>query len=107
MKVQAPPAPNLWVCLRCGAWAPCIKGTIRPSGRLCNDELRRAKRAAHDIFDPIWRSGAMTRTEAYALLAAMMGLSAADCHFRLFDAARTAEAARCAALIRDTLPAPL
>lgn len=42
--------------------------------------------AAHDAFDPIWQSGKMTRTAAYAWLAEQMGVSFDDCHMEKFSA---------------------
>lgn len=35
---------------------------------------KRARRSAHEAFDPIWMSGTMTRSEAYRWLAKQMRL---------------------------------
>lgn len=40
---------------------------------------------AHDLFDPIWKSGKVKRSTAYRHLAFSMGLSRKECHFRLMD----------------------
>jgi hypothetical protein len=54
-------------------------------GRLANAELRRLKQAAHAAFDPIWKAGNMTRTEAYSWLSGVLGISPANCHIGMFD----------------------
>ena len=88
-----------WQCAPCDAYVGCHKngatflvnkrqvrsdGTI-PLGRLANAELRKAKSAAHAAFDPLWRSGQMTRRGAYAWLAGAIGISADDCHIGMMD----------------------
>lgn len=40
----------------CDAYVGVHKGTKRAKGRLANPELRRAKVAAHEAFDPIWKA---------------------------------------------------
>lgn len=49
-------------------------------GRIANAETRRLKVNAHTAFDPIWKTGYMTRTEAYGWLRQVTGLSAKECH---------------------------
>jgi hypothetical protein len=78
-------AKVFWACLPCGAWVGCYPGGDKPLGRLANKELRQAKVRAHEAFDPLWRSGELTRTDAYAWLAEQLGLSAVDCHIGMFD----------------------
>lgn len=41
--------------------------------------------AAHEAFDPIWRSGAMSRSRAYQWLADRLGIDREDCHMLNFD----------------------
>ena len=69
-----------WACLPCGAWAGCHPRTEKRMGRLANAETRRLKMAAHAAFDPLWKSGRMSRTKAYAWLREKLGLSERDCH---------------------------
>jgi hypothetical protein len=40
---------------------------------------------AHDAFDPLWRTGKMSRNAAYRWLANELGLSREECHISLFD----------------------
>jgi hypothetical protein len=89
-----------WQCAPCDAYVGCHKkgvtflmnkrqvrsdGTI-PLGRLANAQLRKAKSAAHAAFDPLWKSGRMTRREAYAWLATTLGISSDNCHIGMMDA---------------------
>lgn len=83
---------HFWACWPCGAWVGCHTGTITPLGRLADRELRAAKQAAHRAFDPIWKSGALSRTRAYAWLAGRMGLTRKECHIAFFDLDHTKRA---------------
>jgi hypothetical protein len=57
----------------------------RPLGYLANAETRRARMTAHAAFDPLWKSGRMTRTQAYEELARAMGIRQEDCHIGMFN----------------------
>lgn len=59
-------------------------GTV-PLGRMANASLRRLKQKAHAAFDPLWRSGDMTRAEAYSWLARHLGVSENNCHIGMMD----------------------
>lgn len=73
-------------CLPCQAWVGCHKdGT--PLGRLANASLRRKKMEAHATFDPLWKSGEMSRAHAYYLLAKHLNLTRETCHIGEFDEA--------------------
>lgn len=50
--------------------------------------LSAARCRAHNVFDPIWQSGEMTRSEAYRWLAERMGLSRSKCHMERMDEAQ-------------------
>lgn len=90
---------SYWLCKTCDAYVGCHKkgawtneggkrvisdGTL-PMGRLANATLRRLKQAAHFAFDPLWRSGDMSRLDAYAWLAKEIGLSVGNCHIGMMD----------------------
>lgn len=51
-------------------------------------DLAHARRAAHDAFDPLWKSGNFSRGVAYEWLASEMGLAVDMCHMVLFDVAQ-------------------
>ena len=88
-------AKPFYKCSPCQAWVGCHPKPQRgrggmgdgyvPLGRLANAELRKAKMAAHAAFDPLWKSGAMTRQQAYKWLAEGLGINAANCHIGMFD----------------------
>lgn len=86
-------APRMfWRCSPCGAFVGChrpnkrlgLKGT-EPLGTLANAELRQARSRAHAAFDPMWRSGAMERTTAYAWLAEKLGRAIENTHIAMLD----------------------
>lgn len=56
-----------------------------PLGIPGDRETKDARMAAHAVFDKKWRSGALGRSEAYAWLAAKLGVSKAECHIGRFD----------------------
>ena len=72
-------------CKPCGAYVGCHPGTDKPLGRLANAELRRAKSAAHAIFDPLWKNGSIKRAAAYKWLAENIGIDRKECHIGMFD----------------------
>jgi Protein of unknown function (DUF3268). len=79
---------NSWVCAnfpQCNTYVGCHKGTDTPLGTPANSALRKARSKAHAAFDPLWRSGEMTRSAAYAWLAEKMGIPKDLCHIAMFD----------------------
>lgn len=72
-------------CAPCDAFVGCHPGTLQPLGTLANAELRRARMAAHQAFDPIWRGRARSRRSAYRWLAQQLGVAYEDCHIGMFD----------------------
>lgn len=50
--------------------------------------LAKARIAAHDAFDPLWKSGHFDRGIAYEWLASELGIPVAKCHMILFDEAQ-------------------
>lgn len=81
---------NVWVCSnypKCDAYVGCHPNTDIPLGRLANSKLRELKKEAHKQFDPLWKSGLMTRNEAYEWLAYMLHITESECHIGMFDEA--------------------
>lgn len=79
---------KVWVCSnypKCDAYVGCHQNTDIPKGRLANEQLRTFKKEAHKSFDPIWRSGLMSRREAYKWLADMLKIDLEDCHIGMFN----------------------
>lgn len=97
-KAIYPHRPDLfhkwfWRCQPCRAWVGChpknpkdkTDNGTRPLGRLANAELRKAKQAAHSVFDPLWKSGTIPRAKAYKWLADTLGISRDNCHIGMMD----------------------
>lgn len=74
-----------YACPTCYASVGTHADGKTPLGRMANKELKRIKIKAHDLFDPIWKSGRKKRHEAYNELAAKLGIPAKECHFGWFD----------------------
>lgn len=74
-----------WLCKPCDAYVGCHGDSSRPMGRLANAELRQAKVKAHKVFDPLWKSGRMTRRQAYAWLATRLDIPRDQTHIGMFD----------------------
>lgn len=72
-------------CKPCSAYVGCHPNSKKALGRLANAELRKHKSAAHAKFDPFWRNGSKTRSQAYKDLAQAMGLTEKDCHIGMFN----------------------
>jgi hypothetical protein len=78
----------VWVCSswpKCDAYVGCQKGTKKPLGRLANPELRFWKKQAHSVFDRIWKSGEMSRSDAYVWLSRTLSIHQDKCHIGMFD----------------------
>lgn len=56
----------------------------RPLGRLANKNLRTAKRAAHEAFDKLWKSGFLKRKEAYKKLSNFLNIPPEYTHIGMF-----------------------
>lgn len=80
---------KFWRCQPCDAYVGCHLGTPEPLGTLANAELRKARSEAHNAFDALWDFDGkpMTRKEAYAWLAAELGIETEACHIGMFDLA--------------------
>jgi len=74
-----------WKCEPCGAYVGTHSESQYhlPLGRLANKNLRELKSQAHKVFDPIWKSGNKTRSEAYSWLASQLNINIKFCHIGL------------------------
>ena len=72
-------------CLPCDAHVGCPPDTTVALGRLANAALRKAKMAAHSVFDMKWRAGHMKRKDAYGWLAEQLGIERQACHIGMMD----------------------
>ena len=65
----------LYVCSRypdCDAYVRVHEGTKKPVGSLADHRLRKLRKEAHDSFNKLYLTGAMTKDQAYAWLADMI-----------------------------------
>lgn len=72
--------PYVYFCSSCQAAVGCHPGTRIPLGRMADKKTRQLRARAHTHFDPLWKSGAMSRTEAYRLLSRNLNIPAEQCH---------------------------
>lgn len=96
-KEMYPHRPDLHVlkffkCQPCNATVGTHKRTGKPLGTLANPQTKGLRSQVHKLFDPIWRSGNMKRSEAYTWFAGQMGLSNKDCHIGMFNTAKCQQA---------------
>lgn len=94
---------HFWVCWACDAWVGTQAGDERhrPQGALAREDLRDARRAAHEAFDRLWQRGLMTRAQADEWLARVTGIAQPGCHIGMLD---VDECLRVAAKASDFLP---
>ena len=76
---------QLYQCQNCNARVGCHKGTARPLGNVANEVLRLKRVEAHHVFDAMWRSNNMSRTQAYKWLSQQMRIPVDDTHIGGFE----------------------
>ena len=77
------PGTMLYVCRNypaCDSYVKVHPGTKLPMGSLANRELRTLRRKAHYQFDQLYKTGFMSREDAYEWLAAVLGLPMGMAH---------------------------
>lgn len=95
-QVIYPHRPDLkekrfWQC-NCGAFVGCHPQSNRPLGAPAGPETRKARSAAHAVFDPLWQRKAqqgfkrhVARRAGYEWLASQMKIPVLDCHISYFS----------------------
>jgi hypothetical protein len=76
---------RFWKCRPCGAWVGCHPGTTKALGTLAKEGLRQLRGEAHEVFDSLWKSRLVSRTDAYAWLAWRLEIDPEECHIAMFD----------------------
>jgi hypothetical protein len=79
-------AKRFYLCA-CGAYCGCHPGSVVPLGNPCGPLTRKARSAAHEAFDPLWKRGAMSRQSAYAWLSEATGIIGGRCHIGMMSEA--------------------
>ena len=73
----------LYVCSHypeCDAYVRVHAGTKIPVGSMANHELRALRRSAHEYFDQLFKSGYMTKEDAYLWLAELISAPLSQAH---------------------------
>ena len=73
----------LYVCSyypECDAYVRVHAGTKIPVGSMANHELRALRRSAHHYFDQLFKSGYMTKEDAYQWLADLIAAPLSQAH---------------------------
>lgn len=63
----------------------------KPLGIPADDETKKARMAAHKEFDSLWRSGYMSRRNAYGWMQRVMGISSDEAHIAMMTVAQCKE----------------
>jgi len=70
---------------KCDSYVGCKKGTATPLGSLANSALHALRIQAHSMFDNLtWKTGLMTRDEAYKRLQEVLQVKKENCHIGMF-----------------------
>lgn len=78
----------LYVCDRypkCDSYVGAHKKTKLPMGTLANGDLRNKRIQAHKAFDWMWKSGLMTKWQAYKWMQGKLDLSDEQAHIPMFS----------------------
>lgn len=82
------PTAKYYVCARypaCDCYVSAHRRTHMPMGTLADPALRKKRNQAHQALDRLWRSGLMSRTQAYRLLQLHLGLPPEEAHIAKFS----------------------
>lgn len=75
---------QFYLC-ECGAYCGCHGSTTDPLGQPCGPKTRLARQLAHLAFDSLWKSGRMTRKEAYKWLSDTLCMAPEKCHIGMMN----------------------
>jgi len=83
----------------CNSYVGTHKKTLKPLGRLANEELRKLKITAHLYFDTLWKHRekqgfSNSRTMAYKWLSEQLKININDTHIGYFDKETTEKVIR-------------
>ena len=55
-------------CPKCHQWIGCHPGTKNPLGVIPTQEMKKARMIIHDLIDPLWKKGIISRGKLYRLI---------------------------------------
>lgn len=85
---DAKPGSLLYVCDRypaCDSYVGAHQKTKLPMGSLADGDLRHKRIEAHKAFDWMWKSGLMTKSQAYKWMQAKLGIRSDYAHIAKFS----------------------
>lgn len=85
--------PWVYRCKTCNAYVGMHPFTNIPLGTLANAPMRQARKACKAPFETLYKTGKMSRSEAYQRLADKLGIPKEECHFGWFDIKQCQKAA--------------
>lgn len=91
LNIKGAPGDLYYVCARypaCNSYVKAHSFNHLPMGTLANPFLRRKRQEAHKAMEQLWKSGLMSRKEAYRWLQVQMGLPAEEAHIAKFSEQR-------------------
>lgn len=62
-----------YYCRDCDTYVGCHNNTRNPLGEMADKETREARKKAHEVIDPLWRSGRYSRKLVYERLSEAFG----------------------------------
>lgn len=95
--------PFGYYCGFCEAYVGTHPRTHIPLGTMATSALRKKRMEAHEAFDPIWRSGKVSRGQAYHLLACALKIPKGECHMSWFEAEQCDQVIAAAPKIKQNL----
>ncbi len=66
----------IWICDECSNFVGChhkTKNKTKPLGCIPTPEIKEARKAIHEILDPIWKNGGISRKDLYAIISNFIG----------------------------------
>ena len=63
-----------WMCGVCECFVSCHPDSDRPLGCIAPRGLKLARHYIHQLLDPLWQYGTMTRSQAYMMLEGRFGV---------------------------------
>jgi hypothetical protein len=57
-----------YYCKECDTYVGCHNNTRKALGTMADKETQQWRMKAHQVFDPLWRNGKMTRKQAYEFI---------------------------------------
>lgn len=83
----------IYICFKCDAYVGCHKGTTNAKGSVANEELRKLRKKAHELFDPLWRKKAfrdncslnIARNKGYTWLSEQLGIPRKFTHIGMLN----------------------